>query len=70
MLPWTPGSGRLPTTSRRTGARWTLPSWDKFYNSVYFQVGIDMSLRKDSFERPLAFSKLEEAKHMDMETTR
>ena len=42
----------------------------KFYNSVYFQVGIDTSLRKDSFERPLAFSKLEEAKHMDMETTR
>ena len=68
MLPWTPGSGRLPTTSRRTGARWTLPSWDKFYNN--FQVDIDMSLRKDSFERILAFSKLEEAKHMDMETTR
>ena len=29
-----------------------------------------MSLRKDSFERILAFSKLEEAKNMDMETTR
>ena len=29
-----------------------------------------MSLRKDSFERILAFSKLEEATHMDMETTR
>jgi len=34
------------------------------------EVDIDMSLRKDSFERILAFSKLEEAKHMDMETTR
>ena len=45
-----------------------MPSWDKFYNN--FQVDIDMSLRKDSFERILAFSKLEEAKHMDMETTR
>ena len=29
-----------------------------------------MSLRKDSFERILAFSKLEEVKNMDMETTR
>ena len=29
-----------------------------------------MSLRKDSFERILAFSKSEEAKNMDMETTR
>ena len=29
-----------------------------------------MSLRKDSFERILGFSKLEEAQHMDMETTR
>ena len=29
-----------------------------------------MSLRKDSFERILAFSKLEEAMNMDMETTR
>ena len=47
-----------------------MPSWDKFYNSVCFQVDIDMSLRKDSFERILAFSKLEEAKHMDMENTR
>ena len=45
-----------------------MPSWDNFYNN--FQVDIDMSLRKDSFERILAFSKLEEAKHMDMETTR
>ena len=43
---------------------------DKFQNIGYFQVDIDMSLRKDSFERILAFSKLEEAKHMDMETTR
>ena len=34
------------------------------------EVDIDMSLRKDSFERILAFSKLEEAKNMDMETTR
>ena len=29
-----------------------------------------MSLRKDSFERILAFSKMEEASHLDMETTR
>ena len=29
-----------------------------------------MSLRKDSFERILAFSKLEEAMNMDKETTR
>ena len=29
-----------------------------------------MSLRKDSFERILAFSNLEEAKNMDLETTR
>ena len=29
-----------------------------------------MSLRKDSFERILAFSKMEEANHLDMETTR
>ena len=29
-----------------------------------------MRLRKDSFERILAFSKMDEAKHMDMETTR
>ena len=43
---------------------------DKFRENVFFQVDIDMSLRKDSFERILAFSKLEEAKHMDMETTR
>ena len=70
MLPWMPASERLPTTSRRTGARWTLPSCDRFYNIEYFKVSIDMSLRKDSFERILAFSKLEEAKHMDMETTR
>ena len=70
MLPWMLASGRPPTTSRRTGARWTLPSLLNFYNNGYFQVDIDMSLRKDSFERILAFSKLEEAKHMDMETTR
>ena len=47
-----------------------MPSCDRFYNIEYFKVSIDMSLRKDSFERILAFSKLEEAKHMDMETTR
>ena len=47
-----------------------MPSCDGFYDNMYFQVEIDMSLRKDSFERILAFSKLEEAKHMDMETTR
>ena len=29
-----------------------------------------MRLRKDSFERILAFSKMEEARHMDMENTR
>ena len=29
-----------------------------------------MGLRKDSFERILAFSKMEEANHLDMETTR
>ena len=31
---------------------------------------IDMSLRKDSFARIVAFNKTKEAKHMDMENTR
>jgi len=34
------------------------------------EVDIDMSLRKDSFERILAFSRTDEATQMDMETTR
>ena len=41
-----------------------------YHKDLEIEVGIDMSLRKDSFERILAFSKLEEAKNMDMETTR
>ena len=41
-----------------------------FHKDLEIEVGIDMSLRKDSFERILAFSKSEEAKNMDMETTR
>ena len=41
-----------------------------YHKDLEIEVGIDMSLRKDSFERILAFSKLEEAKHMDAETTR
>ena len=34
------------------------------------ELAIDMSLRKDAFERIVAFSKTEEAKNMDMENTR
>ena len=41
-----------------------------YHKDLEIEVDIDMSLRKDSFERILAFSKSEEAKNMDMETTR
>ena len=34
------------------------------------ELVIDMSLRKDAFARIVAFSKTEEAKHMDMENKR